>query len=60
MEGLQMEVGLLNWAQKNTVYTAITDGKNNFHYLELKFFPRLVFQCDIFIINIFGEVHIGI
>ena len=55
-----MEVGLLNWAQKNTVYTAITDGKNNFHYLELKFFPRLVFQCDIFIINIFGEVHIGI
>jgi len=55
-----MEVGLLNWTQTSTVYTAITDGKNSFHYLDLKFFSRLVFQREIFTINIPGEVRIGI
>jgi len=41
------------------VYTAITDGKNNFHCLERKFYQMLGFPGEIFIINIFGEVRIG-
>jgi len=60
MEGLKMEVGLLNWTQTSTVYTAITDGKNSFHYLDCKFFSSLVFQSEIFIINIFGAVRIAV
>jgi hypothetical protein len=36
VEGHQIEVGLLNWAQIKNVQT-ITDDKNSFHCLDLNF-----------------------
>jgi hypothetical protein len=51
-----MEVGLLNGVQ--TKYRVDSNNRRQ-KYLDLKFFSSLVFQREIFIINIFGEVRIG-
>jgi len=52
--------GIIKMDTNKIVYIEITNVKNSFHYLDLKFFSMLVFQREIFIINFFGEVRIGI
>ena len=52
--------GIIKMDTNKIVYIEITNVKNSFHYLDLKFFSMLVFQRELFIINILGEVRIGI